>query len=310
MGKIFLVQIKFIKTFSNYSEIILKLLKSQFPIIIKIKNFDKFEIKSYNAAYFISHISDFKNVQFNIKKDLVLIPEKIKNNNESFIKFYGGINNGDIIHSFLKSDYKDLPVSEKMILDVGMNIGDSSIYFIKNGAKKVIGIEPFPKNFELATKNIIENELEDKIELVLAGCSSKDGKITINSDIVGGVDNTLDESKNGFEVPLITLEEIIKKYGIPKNSILKIDCEGCEDEVMSTVPIEVIRHFSDIQIEYHNGYQKIKNKLEKSGFIVKVSEPISSNILGYIFDIIIKKNQSKKKIGYVGFIYAKRDRIA
>jgi len=299
-------QIRFVQTFSNYFEIVSKLLKKQFPITIKIKNFDGLEIKSYNAAYFISHISDFKDVQFDIEKDLVLITEKIKKNGELLIKFHGGINNGDIIHSFLKSDYKDLPVSEKLILDIGMNIGDSSIYFIVNGAKKVIGVEPIPKNFELASKNVIENKLQDKIELVMASCSSQEGKIMINSDMEGGVDNTVNESKNGFEIPLITLEGIIKKYNIPKNSILKMDCEGCEDEIISSVTMEVIRHFSDIQIEYHNGYQKIKNKLEKYGFIVKASEPISSNILGYIFGILTKKKSSNKKIGYVGFIYAKR----
>jgi len=118
-----------------------------------IKNFKKFEIKSYNAAYFIANIMNFNNIQYDIDKDLVIIPNKIKKNGISIIKFYGGINNGDIIHSFLKSDYKDLPVSKKWVLDIGMNIGDSSIYFILNGATKVIGIEPFPKNFEIALKN-------------------------------------------------------------------------------------------------------------------------------------------------------------
>ena len=305
--RFFWEQIKFIQRFSNYFQIASKLLKNQFPIIIKIKNFDNLEIKSYNAAYFLSHVSNFKNVQFDIEKDLVIIPKKNKKNNELFIKFHGGINNGDLIHSYLKSDYKDLPVSEKIILDIGMNIGDSSIYFIMNGAKKVIGIEPFPKTFELASKNIVENKLQDKIELVLAGCSSKEGTIRIDSELEGSVDNTLDESKNGYEIPLITLEGIIEKFEIPKNSILKIDCEGCEDEIISTVSMDVIRHFSDIQIEYHNGYQKIKDQLEKYGFIVRVTEPISSNVLGHIFDTIIKKKSSNKKNWICRFCLCKKE---
>ena len=59
------------------------------------------------------------------------------------IKFYGGINNGDSIHSFLDSDYSNLEFKEKYVIDIGMNIADSSIYFILNGAKKVIGVEPW-----------------------------------------------------------------------------------------------------------------------------------------------------------------------
>lgn len=262
-------------------------------------------IKSYNAAYFIAHISDFKNVQYDIDKDLVVITNKIKKNRNSIIKFYGGINSGDIIHSFLKSDYNALPVSEKWVLDIGMNIGDSSIYFILNGARKVIGIEPFPKNFEMASKNIIENNFEDKIELVKASFASHEGEIMINLN-KGGVENIVEESKTGVKIPLITLENIIKKYDIPKNSILKMDCEGCEDEIISSVTKETIRHFSHIQIEYHNGYRKIKNKLENYGFYVKISQPTSSHVLGNLFARLTNKDLSNEKIGYVGFVYAEK----
>ena len=304
--RFFLIQFRFARTFSNYFEIISKLLKMQFPILIKIRNAGKLQIKTYNAAYFISHISDFKNVKFDIYKDLVLISNKGKNDVDSTIKFHGGVNNGDLIHSFLKSDYSNLPILDKWVLDIGMNIGDSSIYFILNGAKKVIGVEPFPRNFEMALKNVSENNLQEKIELVMESCSSQEGKITIDTSSGGSVDDIIKETKTGFEIPLTTLEGIIKKYNIPKDSILKMDCEGCEDEIISSVTNEVINHFSNIQIEYHNGYQEIKDKLEKCGFNVHVSKPISSNVLGNLVSRFSNKPISRKKIGYVGFVYAEK----
>jgi len=35
-----------------------------------------------------------------------------------------------------------------------MNIGDSAIYFALNGAKRIIGLEPYPYAFSYAEKNI------------------------------------------------------------------------------------------------------------------------------------------------------------
>ena len=291
-------QRRFKKTYSNYFEIISKLLKSDFPISIQINNSKPINIKSYNAVYLISHICKYDFVEYDIQKDLVTIT--MDENNQ--IKFFGGVNNGDLIHSFLDSDYSKLNIKNKCILDVGMNIGDSAIYFILNGASRVVGVEPFSKNFELASKNIIQNNLDDKIEIIQAGCTAKTEKIKIIENV--GVESSLEKSNIGYEMQTFTIEDIIKKFDIPKESILKIDCEGCEDEIFSSITKNTIRHFGEIQIEYHNGYQLIKEKLENFGFDVEVTKPISSNILGNL----ISKFTSKKdlKISYVGFIIAKK----
>ena len=292
-------QNRFRKTFSNYFQIIPKLLKTDYPIITQINNANEIEIQTYNAAYFISQISKYNKIKYDIKKDTVLVSSK----EGKEIKFFGGINNGDIIHSFLDSDYRNLDFQDKYVLDVGMNIGDSSIFFILNGASQVIGIEPFSKNFELACKNINENNFQNKIQVIHASCSSKTEKIKINED--EGVESVIEKSNTGLEIESITIEDMIKRFNIPMNSILKMDCEGCENEVFSSISKNIIRHFSQIQIEYHNGYKEIKNKLEGFGYDVKITKPISSNILGNIISKLTNQNNSRK-IGYVGFILAKK----
>ena len=65
-------------------------------------------------------------------------------------KFFGAKTNGDIHTVFFNNEYADLDIKDKIVIDVGANIGDSSIYFALRGAKKVIAIEPFPENFDLA----------------------------------------------------------------------------------------------------------------------------------------------------------------
>ncbi|MCH7561417.1 MAG: FkbM family methyltransferase [Thaumarchaeota archaeon] len=76
--------------------------------------------------------------------------EKIK----QLASLNGGINNGDLRGVFLRDNYKFLPVENKIVLDIGANIGDSSIYFALKGSKKIISLEPFPKNYEMVKKTL------------------------------------------------------------------------------------------------------------------------------------------------------------
>ncbi|HDD64256.1 MAG TPA: hypothetical protein ENF53_03775 [Thermoprotei archaeon] len=45
---------------------------------------------------------------------------------------------------FYKETYRFLDVKDKVVIDVGAWVGDSSVYFALKGAKKVIAMEPHP----------------------------------------------------------------------------------------------------------------------------------------------------------------------
>ena len=64
---------------------------------------------------------------------------------------------------FEEEDYKFLNVKNKNILDIGAFVGDSPIYFILKGAKKVYAIEPHPDVYNEMLENIKLNSMEDKI---------------------------------------------------------------------------------------------------------------------------------------------------
>lgn len=177
---------------------------------------------------------------------------------------------------FYSEVYSSLPVKDKTVVDVGANIGDSSIYFAMNGAKKVIAIEPFLKNFNFAKKNIIENHLNDKIILENCMLSDNNSMIKIDSEYagtgVGEISNSkpnIHEDKNWINISTHTLDYLIKKYNI-EDASLKIDCEGCEYDVILSSTKETLQKFRHIIIEYHDGYERLKNKLSQSGFKVKI----------------------------------------
>ena len=183
-----------------------------------------------------------------------------------------GLNNGDVKGVFLENAYGKLPAKGKIVIDVGANIGDSCIYFALRGAKRVIGLEPLPRNHALAEENVKVNNLGDMITIMLAGCSGENGYISIDPESKGSV-GQVESFKEGIRVPLKTLGDILNTVDDLKfeEIVLKMDCEGCEFNAILSESEETIRMFSDIQIEYHKGYKNLKAKLENCGFVVKIN---------------------------------------
>ena len=59
-----------------------------------------------------------------------------------------------------------------------------------------------------------------------------------------------------------------------KEAVLKMDCEGCEYNLLNE-DRDTIRRFKRIQIEYHYGYEELYNYLKDNNFDVKYTEPRS-----------------------------------
>jgi len=209
-------------------------------------------------------------------------------NKSVHVKLYGWWTS-DIKGVFLDKDYEFLPVYGRTVVDIGANIADSSIYFAICGADKVIAVEPFPKNYEWAKKNIQVNNLSDKIILLLAACTSKLGNITVNPETFGG-HQILTEYERGVKISTITLENILDTYNL-NSAVLKMDCEGCEYDVIKSSPVYVLQKFSHIEIEYHDGYNALKKKLEKANFEVPiVPKPMFGEKVGHLYAISLANN--------------------
>ncbi len=201
-----------------------------------------------------------------LKLDKVILPE-------IGLQFYDGISNGDVFNIFYEKEYRFLPVKDRVIIDIGANIADSSIYFAINGAKKVIALEPFPKNFEIARKNIAMNGFTDKVELLNAGCCGGQSKdVTLDPSAKGASCQTI-QSSTGRNIHFFTLQELVDKYNIDSPAILKLDCEGCEYDIISSNSNTVLDKFSHIQIEYHQGLRDLEKHLVGGSFAVSHTNP-------------------------------------
>jgi hypothetical protein len=229
------------KRFRNSILLLYKIYCKKYPISAKLKNGQTLSFENFTQLY--AHLLD---IHYNKVDGTAIIQD---------VPFHGGLQNVENLYEvFIKKEYDFLDVENKIVVDVGANIADSSIYFVRKGAIKVIGLEPNKENFEKAMENICLNGMKDQIDLLQMGCG--DERLVTNEG----------------KANMVTLESIMDEYAnAPK--VLKIDCEGCEYEVILNSPYELLSNFSQIQIEYHYGYKNLKTKLEKSGFDVRITGP-------------------------------------
>ncbi|WP_052307195.1 FkbM family methyltransferase [Thermogladius calderae] len=163
---------------------------------------------------------------------------------------------------FITRVYEKLNVAGRVVVDVGAFVGDSAIYFAVRGAEKVIAIEPHPGAYQEMLENIRLNNMEDKIIPINAGLASRTGWIKISRVDVDSTATTLYKIDNFGNVMTVTLGEIINKYSIPNNAVLKMDCEGCEYDVILN-DYEHVKLFGEVILEYHGNLMPLLNTMKR-----------------------------------------------
>jgi FkbM family methyltransferase len=159
-----------------------------------------------------------------------------------------------ILTVFDNNDYEPLNVGGKTVVDVGAYVGDSAIYFALKGAERVIAIEPHPSAYIEMLDNIKLNNLEGVIVPVNAGLASRPGKICIEYNVNTSNTGVIYHRPGDcpITVPAVTLGELIGRFSINvDDAVLKMDCEGCEYDVILN-DYEHVRLFRELILEYHS----------------------------------------------------------
>ena len=226
---------------------------------------------------------------------------KIKFKDTSLCFDCGRYGCGTILEIFAGEPYKEFfentDMHKKIVLDIGAAFGDTAILFLLAGAERVFAVEAFPEYWKLALKNIQTNGFESRCEVLLSAVGGRSGVLKIDKNLEEMFGIGIQENEIGEEVPIITIEQIVKQKNI-KDAILKLDVEGYEYEIIFNTPIEILRNFSDMVIEYHYGHEKIVAYLESAGYSVSHTGPFSVH-MSHLYDESVKNMQ-------VGNIYAKR----
>ena len=202
---------------------------------------------------------------------------------------------GMIKDEFILEESGRLNVKGRKVVDIGAYVADTAISFVAKGARHVYAFEPYPYYYKLGLKNIKANGLGNKITIVNAGCASISSKTTLNRSSVNftRVNSKTAKEKSENRIDIIGLDRIVGRYNL-KNAALKVDCEGCEYDIILKTDPKVLRCFSEIQIEYHYGYSNLEKRLASIGFKVRHTRPSK------------KYNFTSRSFMVLGFINAKR----
>lgn len=160
----------------------------------------------------------------------------------------------EVLHTwqdiFEKEIYKfNPPTGKPLIIDCGANIGISVLYYktIFPDAD-VIAFEPDQQNFQLLTKNIKDNNLQ-QVELHEAAVWIENGKIGFASNAAEGSSIAQPgEAENIITVTSVRLADMLVKY--EKIDFLKIDIEGVEDKVIGDCHHQLSK-VENLFLEYH-----------------------------------------------------------
>jgi FkbM family methyltransferase len=139
----------------------------------------------------------------------------------------------------------------------------------------VIALELYPRLYEEASLNIKANGIADRVVLVNAGLGATDREVCTDFNDIEECSVFRPGGRCDVKVRMYTLRTLIKEFEVEDGSVLKMDCEGCEYEAVLNADPSDFAIFSQVIIEYHNGYREIKKHLEAAGFSTEV-KPIRS----------------------------------
>ncbi|HWY49961.1 MAG TPA: FkbM family methyltransferase [Chthoniobacterales bacterium] len=163
-----------------------------------------------------------------------------------------------LLKSGKKAEYYVPPgLRPKTILDIGSNIGASILYFHRQFPDaKIFGFEPHPDTFRILQKNVAHLR---GVTVFNYGLGANPQRIAVPADNVnfgafetGGRFKDRGHPAATVECEIRRLDDVLREIGIAQVDLIKIDCEGAEADVFSTLPDAILNQCQWIVGEFHD----------------------------------------------------------
>lgn len=199
----------------------------------------------------------------------------------------------DFIPSFKKQSNEiqflvSLDLKNKIIYDIGANVGMFSLFFAKSVQPKgkIFSFEPNPIAHQDLIRNIELNNLTNirTFQLGVGKSEYKDQLIfDSNSTGIGSLNKKIQanlfvsDSINKVEIDIISIDYIISKKGLLFPDLIKIDVEGLEFDVLNGMKNTLHEKKPKLFVEIHGesfedketNIFKIVNFLKNYGYTIK-----------------------------------------
>ena len=163
-------------------------------------------------------------------------------------------------------------VKDRIVIDIGANIGAFSLYAAALGAKKVISVEPISASYNTFLKNIHRMGLTNitTYKKIVAEKGNQFLPVSLNDN--AGANSMYNVSDNYEVVETITFSEIMNQIA-GHDILLKLDCEGGEYDVILNASQHDFVRINEIMMEIHTdlhpkhkGKEIIEQILTKNGY--------------------------------------------
>lgn len=135
------------------------------------------------------------------------------------------------------------------IVDVGANIGIYTLDFRERSNAPIFAFEPDPGTFRLLQETLDCNTMSGVSAFNLA-CGDRNGELNFREGINGSV-APVDRAAETMPVPVVRLDEQLKH--VRPISLIKIDCEGYEWNVLNGCQAIILTQRPLLFIELHPG---------------------------------------------------------
>ncbi|MDO8492711.1 MAG: FkbM family methyltransferase [bacterium] len=178
-----------------------------------------------------------------------------------------------------------------VLYDIGANIGAYSLIAASEGAR-VVAFEPAHQNIYKLHENILLNKLNDKITVVPLMLAEKNGiaKSFVADRSFGTTHSFSFNEKSsdalaGQDFLAMGLDSCIKTFLFPEPTMIKIDVDGAEMEVLigarELLNSPILKH---ILIEVDNNNNEIKKYIMNMRFRLVDEERSGTYTTNYIFE--------------------------
>ena len=164
---------------------------------------------------------------------------------------------------FVEREYEfpHLPEEAKTIIDLGANIGLTSLFFaLKYRDANILSVEPDSDNFGRLIRNI--GHFRDRVKPLKGAAWSRDGNLRLVKQDANeasldswGVRVSPEIDDKSFDVQCFSIPTLIGHIDGDSIDILKIDIEGSEKEIFTHSPEKWIGKIKMIVVETHDRFQ-------------------------------------------------------
>lgn len=202
---------------------------------------------------------DFGRQPVRVEAVVVAIP-----GTDRFIELRPGTSDVEVFQTvFLQQDYGLPAIDEPIhtIVDLGANTGISSVFFsIRFPSARIIALEPERANFRMLCRNTFT---DPNVTSVNAAIWLEDNVLSIQTINAEGakIEDWAFQTKLGLNAPgsqtveAIGIPTLMRRYGLTKVDLLKIDIEGAEHELFSQNTADWLPYIKYIVIETHERFR-------------------------------------------------------